>query len=210
MIYFVSFGSTVSPSEAVSVGAFPPGAHVFDYHLGAVVAVHLAAPVEFAVAAAHRLRAPLLHPQAALVAQPAAAPPLPLGQAVSVLHALAALGAVQAQAHVPPAVVRRVLQVDQLRLVDAAERVHDGTAAVRAVAGAHAPLFDVQLLGSIVLDLQVVANFSEVRQLRPARLHAAALRHTVASADALHCCLHSLLGNWRTKPDLACCLDNCV
>lgn len=52
---------------------------MFDYNLRAVVTVHLAAPVEFAVAAAHYLRAPLFHPQAAFVAQPAAASFLPLG-----------------------------------------------------------------------------------------------------------------------------------
>lgn len=72
------FGSTVSPSKAVSVSAVPPGAHMFDYNLRAVIAVHSAAPVEFAVAAAHYLRAPLFHPQAAFMAQPAAAAPLPL------------------------------------------------------------------------------------------------------------------------------------
>lgn len=166
---------------------------MLDYNLRAVFAVHLAAPVEFAVAAAHHLRAPLLHPQAAFVAQPAAAPLLPLGQTLSVLHALAPLGAVQPQAAVRPAVVRRVLHVDELCRGDAAESVRDGAAVVRAVASSHALFVDVQLLGLAVLDLQVVANFSEIRQLRPAGLDTAALGHAVASADALHCCLHSLL-----------------
>lgn len=135
---------------------------MFDYNLGAVVAVHFAAPVELAVAAAHHLCAPLLHPQAAFMTQPAAAPPLPLGQTLSVLHTLPALGAVQPQARVLPAVVRRVLQVDELRFGDAAERVHDGTSVVRAVASPHALFVGVQLLGLAVLDLQVAANFSEI------------------------------------------------
>lgn len=160
--------------------------------LGAVVAVHRAAPVEFAVAAAHHLCAPLLHLQAALVAQPATAAPLARGQCLSVLHALPALGAMQPQAAVPAAVVRGVLQVDQLRLLDPAQRVHDGPAAVRAVARAYALLVDVQLLRLAVFELQVVANFSEVRQLGPAGLHAATLGHAVAPADALHGRSHGL------------------
>lgn len=152
----------MSPSVAVCLSSLPPGAHVLHYDLGAVVTVDLAAPVEFAVAAAHHLRAPLLNFQAAVMTQPAAAPSLPLGQTLSVLQALPALGAVQTQADVPLAVVRRVLQVDQLCLGDAAERVHYGTSVVRAV-GSSQPLFvDVEFLSLAVLDLQVVANFSEV------------------------------------------------
>lgn len=183
----------MSPSKAMSLTSFPPGAHVFHYNLRAVVTVHLAAPVEFAVAAAHYLRAPLLHPQAAFMTQPAAAPPLPLGQTLSMLHTLPALGAVQPRAGVPPAVVRRVLQVDELCLGDAAERVHDGTSVVRAVASPHTLFIDVQFLGLAVLGFQIVANFSEIGQLCPTGLDTAALRHAVTSADALHCCLHSLL-----------------
>lgn len=177
----------------MSITTFPPGAHVFDYNLRAVVTVHLAAPVEFAVAATHYLRAPLLHPQAAFMTQPAAAPPLPLGQTLSVLHTLPALGAVQPRAAVPPAVVWRVFQVDELRLGDTAERVHDGTSVVRTVASPHTPFVDVQFLGLAVLDFQIVANVSEIGQLCPTGLDAAALRHAMTSADALHCCLHSLL-----------------
>lgn len=128
----------MSSSEAVPVGSVPPGAHMLDYNLSAVVAVHPAAPVELAVAAAHDFRAPLLHPQAAFVTQPAAAAPLPLARPVPVLHTLTALGAVQSQADVPLAVVRGVLQVDELRLGDAAQRVHVGALVVRAVASSHA------------------------------------------------------------------------
>lgn len=187
------FGTTVSPSVAVSVSALPPGAHVFHYDLRAVVTVHLAAPVEFAVAAALYFRVPLFHPQAAFVTQPAAAPFLPLGQTLPVLHALPALGALQPQAAVRPAVIRGILQVDELCRGDAAERVRGGSSVVRAVASPHALFVDVQFLGLMMLELQVVADFSEIRQLRPAGLDAAALRHAVASADALHCCLHCLL-----------------
>jgi len=194
VIFFIwSVGSSVPPSEAGPVRALPPRAQVCHDDLGAVVAVHRAAPVEFAVAAAHRVHAPLVHAQAAFVAQPAAAAPLPRGEPVSVLHALPALGAVQAHAGVPPAVVRGVLQVEELRLRDAAERVHHGAPVVRAVAGAHALSVHVQLLRLVVLAPQVVADLSEVGQLRPAGLDTAALRHAVTSADALHRCLHCLL-----------------
>ncbi|TNN29636.1 hypothetical protein EYF80_060218 [Liparis tanakae] len=158
------------------------------------------APVELAVAAAHRVRAPLVHAQAAFVAQPAAAAPLPRGEPVRVLHALPALGAVQAQAGVPPAVVRGVLQVEELRLRDAAERVHHGAPVVRAVAGAHALSVHVQLLRLVVLAPQVVADLPEVGQLRPAGLDAAALRHAVTSADALHRRLHCLLETTVNHP----------
>lgn len=147
---------------AVRIGAVPPHARVFDHDPRAVVAVHRAAPLEFTVAAAHHLRAPLLHPQAAVMTQPAAAAPLPLSRTVFVLHALPALGAIQAQADVPLAVVRRFLQVDELRPGHAAQRVHDGALADSAVAGSHLLFVDVQLLRLAVLDLQVVSDFSEV------------------------------------------------
>lgn len=133
----------MSSSEAVPVGSVPPGAHMLDYNLRAVVAVHPAAPVELAVAAAHDLRAPLHHPQAAFVTQPAAAALLPLARPVLLLHTLTALGAVQPQAGVPLAVVWRVLQVDELRLGDAAQRLQDGALVVRAVASSHALVVQV-------------------------------------------------------------------
>lgn len=148
---------------------------MLDYDPRAVLAIHPAAPVELAVAAAHHLRASLFHSQAALVAQPAAAPALPLGQPGSVLQTLPALRAVEPHAGVPPTVVGRVLQVDELCLGNTAKRVHDGTPAVGAVSGPHAPLVGVQLLRLGVFDLQVIADFSKIGQLRPARLQAAAL-----------------------------------
>jgi len=75
----------------------------------------------------------------------------------------------------------------------AAERVHDGSSVVRAVASPLALIVNDQLLSLTVFDLQVIANFSKVGQLCPAGSDAAALGHAVASADALHRCLHGLL-----------------
>ena len=174
------------------------GAHVFDDDLGAVLAVHLTAPVEFTVTAGGHLRAPLLHPQAAVVAQSAAAPSLPLRQAVPpaplllLLETLAALGALEPQGNVLLAVVRRVLQVDELRPGDVPERVRDGASVVRAVRRAHALFIHLQFLGPVVFVFEVEPHVPEVGQLRPARFDAAALRHAVASADPLHRGLHCL------------------
>lgn len=179
----------------MSISAFPFGTHMFHQNLGAVLTVHLAAPVELAVATAHDLRSPLFHPQPALMAQPAAAPLLPLGQSLSVLHTLPALGAVKAQRGVPPAVVRGILLVDELRLRDAAQGVRDGAPVVRAVPRSPVLLVYVKFLSLAVLHLQVVAYVSKIGQLSPAGLDAAALRHTVTSADALHGCLHGLWEN---------------
>lgn len=159
---WVLFGSAVPALVAERVRAVPPHARVFDYNPRTVFAVDRAAPVEFAVAAAHHLRAPLLHPQAAVLTQPAAAAPLPLSRALFVLHAFPSLGAVQAQADVPLAVVRGFLQVDELCPGHAAQRVHDGALADGAVPGPHVLFVDVQLLRLTMLDLQVVSDFSEV------------------------------------------------
>lgn len=63
---------------------------VFRHDLRAPLALHRAAPVEFAFAAADHLDALLHHPEAALVAQPAAALPLPHGHAFVSLQTLAA------------------------------------------------------------------------------------------------------------------------
>lgn len=158
----VLFGRAIPPLVAVRVRALPPHARVFDHDPRAVVAVHRAAPVEFAVAAAHHLRAPLLHPQAAVLTQPAAAAPLPLRRSLFVLHALPSLGAVQTQADVPLAVVRRFLQVDELCPGDAAQRVHESALADGAITGPHMLFVNVQLLCLAMLDLQVVSDFSEV------------------------------------------------
>lgn len=78
------------------------------------------------------------------------------------LHAFPSLGAVQAHADVPLAVVRRFLQVDELCPGDAAQRVHDGALADGAITGPHVLFVDVQLLRLTVFDLQIVSDFSEV------------------------------------------------
>lgn len=159
---FFSLRHTVSPSMSVRFSAVPLGAHVFDYNLRTVVTVYGAAPVKLAVAAAHHLSAPFLHSQAALMTQPAAAALLPLGYTLLVQHTLSVLGAMQPQAYVLLAVVRGVLQVDELCRRDAAQCVHDGALSVSAVTSTHALLFDVQFLGLTVFDFQIVSDFSEI------------------------------------------------
>lgn len=147
------FGPTLSPSGSRSVPTLPPGTCVFDSDLWAVLTVHLTAPVELAVAAAHHLHAFLLHSQTAVVAQPAAAPSFPLAQAICVwLQTLPALGAVEPEADVPFAVVGRVLQVDELGLGDAVECVRDGSPAICAVSSPLALSVDVQFSGVVVFD----------------------------------------------------------
>ena len=163
-----------------------PRAVVFGNNLRASVALHRAAPVEFAVAAADDLDALLHHPEAALVAQPAAALPLPLRHVLAALQTLAPLRALVLQALVLDAVIRGVLQVNELRPSDAPESVRYGSPVVRAVPGPHRPLVHLQFLRVFVLHLQVVAHLSEVGQLHPAGLDAAAPRHSVALAGSPH------------------------
>lgn len=170
------------------------GAEVLGHQRPALLATHRAAPVELAIAAGHHLCPALLHPQAALGAQPPAAPLLPLGEVLAGLQALAALGAVVAQAGVPGAVVGGVLQEDELRGVDVVEGLCRGPTAVSAVASSHAPLVHLQLVGLVVFDLQVVANLTELSELQPAGLDAAAARHPVALAGSLHRVFHRLGG----------------
>lgn len=100
--------------DVVGGGGVAAGAEVLGHQRPALLAAHCAAPVELAVAAGHHLRPPLLHPQATLSAEPPAAPLLPLREVLAGLQALAALGAVVAQAGVPRAVVGGVLQEDEL------------------------------------------------------------------------------------------------
>lgn len=155
----------------MSVASLSSGTHVFDHHLRAVLTLDRAAPLELAVTAADYLCPPLLHPQAALMAQSAAAPLLPLVQTLAVLQALPALSTVKAQAGVLTAVVRRFLQVNELRSGDAAESVRNGAPVVGAVARPHPPLVHLQFLRLVVFDFEVVADVSEVRQLHPAGLN---------------------------------------
>lgn len=180
--------------DVVGGGRVAAGAEVLGHQRPALLAAHRAAPVELAVAAGHHLCPPLLHPQAALGAEPPAAPLLPLREVLAGLQALAALGAVVAQAGVPRAVVGGVLQEDELRGMDVMEGLCRGPAAVGAVAGSHAPLVHLQLVGLVVFDLQVVADLAELGQLQPAGLDAAAARHPVALAGSLHCVFHRLGG----------------
>lgn len=156
---------------------FPPSARavIFGDHLCAFVALDGAAPVELAVAAADGLGALPLHSQAALLAQPAAAPPLPLRRVAPVApNTLPPLGALHPQALVLHAVVRRVLQVNKLRSRDALERERRGRSAARAVPGPRRLLIQLQLPGVFVLLLQEVPHLSEAGQLHPARLDGAA------------------------------------
>ena len=120
--------------------SFSTRAVIFGDSLCASLTLYSAAPVEFTVAAADHLDALLHHSQAALVAQSAAAPSFPPRHVLVSLDALAALGALQAQAQVLGAVVRRVLQINQFCAADAAEGVVEGAPVVRAVTRSHAPL----------------------------------------------------------------------
>lgn len=96
-------------ASLVTVASVSPGANVFYCDLRAVLALYCAAPVELAVAATHYLRALLLNPQSALVAQSAAASLFPLSEAVSVLQALPTLCARKPEAQVLGAIIRRIL-----------------------------------------------------------------------------------------------------
>lgn len=187
--------SPVAPAplpDVVGGGGVAAGAEVLGHQCPALLAAHGAAPVELAVAAGHHLGPALLHPQPALGAEPPAAPLLPLREVLAGLQALAALGAVVAQAGVPGAVVGGVLQEDELGGVDVVEGLGRGPAAVGAVTGPQAPLVHLQLVGLVVFDLQVVADLTELGELQPAGLDAAAARHPMALAGSLHCVFHCL------------------
>lgn len=167
----------------------PLDAEVLGDCLSALLALHRAAPVEFAVAAGHRLGLALLHGQAALAAQPLAAPLLPLAQVLALLQALAAFRPGQTQGAVFQTVVRGVLQVDQLLAGDGAEGLGDGPPAGGAVPG---PSQEVHLQGPVVLLFQVVAHLPKLGQLQPAGLSGAASGDAVTLTRPLHGPLHSL------------------
>lgn len=167
---------------------------IFRHNLRASLTLNRAAPVEFAVAAADDLNALLHHSQAAFIAQPAAALPLPRGHVLVTLQTLPSLRALVLQALVLDAVIRRILQVDELRPGNAPKRVRNGSSVVCAVPSSHGPLVHLQLLGDFILHLQVVAHLSEVGQLHPASLDAAASRHTVALTGFPHCSFDGLTG----------------
>ncbi len=179
-------------ASLVSVDSVSASTNVFDSDLRAVLALYCAAPVELAIAATHYLCAPLFHPQTALMAQPAAASPFPLSETFPMLHALPTLCARKPEAQVLGTIIRRLLQIYELRPGDGAERVCNGHPIVCAVARAHSSLVHFEFLGLVVLYFKVISNLTEIRKLHPARLHCATFWHAMAPTDPLHGCLYSL------------------
>lgn len=172
--------------------SFSASTIILGNDLRAFVAFHCAAPVELAVAAADDLNALLHHSEAAFIAQPAAALSLPQRHVLASLQTLAPLGALESHALVLDAVVRGVLQVNQLCPGDAAKSLRYGTSVVRAVSSPRRLLVHLQFLGVFVLHLQVVAYLSEVGQLHPAGLDAAAPGHPVTLTGSPHGRFNSL------------------
>lgn len=164
-------------------------AEVLGDCLSALLALHRAAPVELTVTAGHGLGLVLLHGQPALAAQPLAAPLLPFAQVLALLEALATLCAGQTEGAVFQAVVRGVLQVDQLLAGDGAEGLGDGPPAGGTVSGTSQ---EVHLQGPVVLLFQIVAHLAELGQLQPAGLSGAASGHAVTLTGPLHGPLHGL------------------
>lgn len=183
----------VLPAAAAALVPSPLTSFLYTKVLGhclpALLALHRAAPVELTITARHHLGFALLHSQAALSAQPLAAPLLPLAQVLALLEALAALCAGQAQSAVFQAIIGGVFEVDQLLTGDGAEGLGDGPPAGRAVPSSSE---EIHLQGPVVLLLQVVPHLPELWQLQPAGLSGAASRHPVALACPLHGPLHSL------------------
>ncbi len=135
---------------------------IFSDNLRASVTLDCAAPVKFAVAAADNFNALLHHSEAAFIAQPAAALPLPQGHVLVTLHTLPPCCALKFQALVLHAVIRGILQVNELGPSDAPKSVRNGSSVVCAVPGPHRPLVHLKFLRMVVLHLQVVAYLSEV------------------------------------------------
>lgn len=162
---------------------------VLGHRLSALLTLHRAAPVEFTITAWHHLGFSLLHGQPTLPTEPLAAPLLPFAQALSLLEALAALCARQAQSAVFQTVIWGVFQVDQLLARDGAEGLSNGPTAGCAVPGSSE---EIHLQGPVVLLLQVVPHLPELWQLQPAGLSGAASWDTVALTCPLHGPLHSL------------------
>lgn len=167
-------------------GTFLRRTVVFSHDVRAFVTFHRAAPVKFAITAADDFGALLRHSEAAFVAQPATASSFPPRHAFVPLQALPSLGALVAEAPVPDAVVRGVLEENELRPRDVAEGVRNGASVIRAVASLQRPLVYFQLLGLRMLIFQVSAHLSEVGQLHPACLDAAASRYPVTFACSPH------------------------
>lgn len=159
---------------------------IFRNNLLAFVTLNCAAPVKFAVAAADDLDALLHHSEAAFIAQPAAALSLQLGHVLVALQTLPPLCALEFQALVFDAVIRGILQVNELRPRDAPKSVRNGSPVVCTVSCSCGFLVHLQFLCMLVLHLQVVAYFSEVGQLHPAGLDAAAPGHSVTLTGSPH------------------------
>lgn len=134
---------------------------------GAALALDIAAPVEFAVAALHQLRL-------VLVIAAAAAHELAAVRAFRRLVAEAAHGSRRACALVPQAVIWAGIQVNQV----------SGTGRAEAPAQRHqlATAIEPHGSGTIVALLECIADPPEVGQLQPACLQAAGARHPVTLA----------------------------
>lgn len=168
---------------------------IFSHYLRASVTFHCATPVKFAVAATDYFDALLHHSEAAFIAQPAAALPLPLRHALVALQALPPLRAMIFQALVFHAVIRRILQINEFRRRDATEGLRDGAFVVCDVPIPHGALVHLQLLCMVIFHFQIVADLCEFSELHPAGLDAAAARYSVTLARSSHggfdCLSHS-------------------
>lgn len=159
---------------------------IFSNNLRAFVTFNCAAPVKLAIAAADNLNALLHHSEAAFIAQPAAALSLPLGHVLATLQTLPPRCALKSQTLVFDAVIRGILQINELRPSDASKSVCDGSSVICAVPSPRRLLVHLQFLCMVVLDLQVVSYLSEIGQLHPAGLDAAAPRHSMTLAGSPH------------------------
>lgn len=162
---------------------------VLSDDLGALFTFDCAAPVELAVAAADDFNAFLHHSEAAIIAQPAAALSLPLGHVLvllACLQALPSLCALQSHAQILDTVIRRILQINELRSGDASKSVSNGSSVVCAVPSPGWLLVHLQFLRLFVFHFKVVSHLSEVSQLHPAGLDAAASRYSVTLAGSPH------------------------
>lgn len=159
---------------------------IFGHHSRASVTLHRAAPVKLAVAAADDFDALRHHSEAAFIAQPAAAPSFPLGHILVALQAFPPLRALKFHALVFHAVIRRILQISELRPRDAAERLRNGSSVVCAVPIPHGPLVHLQLHCVVIFHSQIVADLSEVSELHPAGLDAAAAGYSVTLTRSSH------------------------
>lgn len=185
-------GPPVAPSGAIGKSIISFGTIILGDHLSALLAFDCATPVEFAVAASDHLCPLLLYLQATVHTEPLTTPLLPLGCILAALQALPPLHAMETQAGVFDAVVRRVLQEDQIRGSNSTKGLVDGSPALCAVSCSHSLLVCLQLLRFIILGFQVVSNFSEICQLEPAGLDVAAPRYPMTLAGPLHGAFYSL------------------